>query len=153
MIVNIESKFKKDFDTVVTFLRKSETLLYVSKPMISFFPAGDGLPEQWCAGKYETEMKLFGTLSLGKQTICIEEICGFTSSEFILRDNGFGDSSSRWDHWMFVRKTDDHNRVRYTDRVEVKAGILTPAIALFAAFFYSWRQHRWKKLIRRDMDF
>ncbi len=136
---------------MVTFLRKSETLLYVSKPMVLFFPIGNGFPEQWCEGRYEAEMKLFGTLPFGKQTINIEDICGFTSNEYILRDNGFGDSASRWDHWMFVIKTDNPNIVRYCDRVEVRAGILTPAVALFATVFYHWRQHRWKELIMRGM--
>lgn len=149
MIVNIESKLSADFDTVVSFLRKSETLFFVSKPMIIFTPLGEGVPEEWCNGSYEAEMKLFGVLPFGKQTINIEEISGFNSREFVLRDNGFGDSASRWDHWMLVKKSDSPSIVKYTDRVEVKAGVVTPAIALFAAIFYSWRQHRWKVLLRQ----
>lgn len=150
MVVNIRSKFQKDFESVVSLLRTPESLLFISKPLILFYPRDGGFPEQWCRGKYEADMKLCGIIPFGKQTINIEEISGFNEDEFILRDNGFGDSASRWDHWMFVKKTNNPSEVIYTDRVEVSAGVITPAIALFAALFYSWRQHRWKVLLRQN---
>jgi hypothetical protein len=148
VIINIESRFHADFDTFVSLLKQSSTLRNVSHPLITFYPEAPGFPEIWSAGEYRARMKLFGVLPFGNQTIRIEEITGFGSGEYILRDNGFGDSAPRWDHWMIVRKTEREELLQYIDRVEVKAGALTPPVALFAALFYSWRQVRWRYLIR-----
>jgi hypothetical protein len=33
------------------------------------------------------------------------------------------------------------------DRVDIRAGLLTPFIWLFAQGFYRWRQYRWGRLL------
>lgn len=38
-------------------------------------------------------------------------------------------------------------RVAIFDRVEVKAGLLTPFIWAYASLFYHYRQHRWRRLV------
>lgn len=42
--------------------------------------------------------------------------------------------------------TGDGTRCRYTDTIEIRAGVLTPAIAAFAHVFYRLRQRRWRRL-------
>jgi len=39
------------------------------------------------------------------------------------------------------------NRSRYTDHVDISAGLLTPGVWLFASLFYRARQQRWKRLL------
>ncbi len=60
------------------------------------------------------------------------------------------DESSRlvriWKHCMRVEALPG-NRSRYTDRVLISAGLLTPAVWLFASLFYRARQQRWKRLL------
>ncbi len=46
----------------------------------------------------------------------------------------------RWDHWIFVAA--EGGGTRYTDRVNVEAGLLTPFIWRFARVFYGHRQRR-----------
>lgn len=93
-------------------------------------------------------MKLFGIIPFGNQFIVIEKIKENDPNEFIMRDNGYGDVIKTWDHWIFIRKTKNENLVKYIDRIEIKAGVLTIFIAIFASLFYRWRQYRWKRLIR-----
>ena len=44
-------------------------------------------------------------------------------------------------------------RTRYTDSVEVRAGLLTPLVWAFATAFYRHRQRRWRRLVRRGFRY
>jgi hypothetical protein len=50
-----------------------------------------------------------------------------------------------WSHSMKVEPIDDA-RCRYSDRIELDAGPLTPLVWLFASLFYRYRQSRWRRL-------
>jgi len=65
-----------------------------------------------------------------------------------LRDNGYSALITTWDHWITV-EPDGERGTRYRDEVEVKAGLLTPFVWLFAQVFYRHRQRRWRALARR----
>lgn len=61
-------------------------------------------------------------------------------------DEGGGPIRS-WRHLIEVQAIDgDETRCRYTDTIEIRAGVLTPAIAGFAHVFYRLRQRRWRRL-------
>ena len=53
-----------------------------------------------------------------------------------------------WNHIIKIVPIDDQN-IEYTDKIEIKAGVLTLSIWLFAHIFYRHRQRRWKKLLDR----
>ena len=40
------------------------------------------------------------------------------------------------------------DRTRYSDRIEIDAGPLTPLVAGYAQLFYRYRQRRWRRLAR-----
>jgi hypothetical protein len=127
-------------------VQKSETLDYVAAPWVRFTPKAGQFPERWTTGKHEASLWLLGVLPLGPQTIGIEY--PNDAEAMVLRDNGHGLMAKQWDHWIFV--TADGDGTRYTDRVDVSAGLLTPAVALFAWLFYAHRQRRWKVLAASD---
>ena len=61
-------------------------------------------------------------------------------------DEGGGPIRS-WRHLITVEPVaGEPARSRYTDRIEIRAGLLTPAITLFAHGFYRLRQRRWRRL-------
>jgi ligand-binding SRPBCC domain-containing protein len=61
-------------------------------------------------------------------------------------DEGGGPIRS-WRHLIEVEAAEgDDTRCRYTDTIEIRAGVLTPAIAAFAHVFYRLRQRRWRRL-------
>ena len=50
-----------------------------------------------------------------------------------------------WNHRLRVEPVSPRE-CRYTDRIELKAGLLTPLVWLFVAAFYRYRQMRWRRL-------
>ncbi|TGN13201.1 hypothetical protein [Leptospira ilyithenensis] len=152
MIVNVSTELKSDFETVKRSVLLPKLLIYVTTPLIKFTPLDPNyFPMIWKDGEYLVSMKLFGIIPFGKQYIGIQRFHD-TTDEFILRDNGHGELIRKWDHWIFVRRTKNENLISYTDRIEIKAGLLTPLIWIFGNIFYRWRQHRWRKLISKGLD-
>lgn len=153
MIVNIETTFKCDYETIVKNLNNSATHKYITSPLMTFTPTNaneyDG---DWINGKVEVSMKLFGLIPFGKQVFGIERIQEDDNDEYIIRDNGHGEMVSKWDHWVFIRRTNKVNKTIYIDRLEIKAGFLTFFVWIFANIFYRWRQFRWKKLINKSFQ-
>lgn len=137
--------------TVWQMVQRPATLEQVSAPVLRFTPRKGALPAVWQAGEYQVGVKLYGLVPLDDQIIGIE----FPPHEgpgHVLRDNGRacardggpGGLIRRWDHLMLVMP--EGTGTRYTDRVEVEAGALTPLAARFARFLYTHRQKRWRAL-------
>ncbi|TGL39167.1 hypothetical protein [Leptospira perdikensis] len=151
MIINIETHLASNFERITSYAKLSKTLHYIAKPLIVFEPVNQiSFPENWENGEYLTDMKLFGIIPLGNQSVVIEKIKETNQNEFILRDNGYSSLINTWDHWILIRKTKHENLVTYIDRIEIKAGLLTVFIVIFASVFFRWRQFRWKLLIRNN---
>lgn len=128
-------------------------LEHVAAPLLEFEPIDPpSFPTSWQPGGYLTRLTLFGVVPLGTQTIDISKprVEDTPGEQFYqLRDDGSGQVASTWDHLISVRETPDGKTV-YTDDVEVGAGALTPAVWLFAALFYRYRQYRWRRLVADD---
>jgi len=54
-------------------------------------------------------------------------------------------------HAFSVDPLDDRTS-RYTDVVDIDAGVLTPLVAGFAEIFYRYRQMRWRRLASRHLS-
>ena len=50
---------------------------------------------------------------------------------------------SIWNHKIGMKQING-NRTKYTDEIELYAGILTGFVAKWAESFYKYRQRRWK---------
>jgi hypothetical protein len=59
-----------------------------------------------------------------------------------------GGAIRRWRHRITVEPL-DAGHCRYTDNVDIDAGLLTPAVWAFASAFYRYRHGRWHKLLAR----
>ncbi len=138
-------------DEVWVLLLRPETLVRVSAPLLHFTPRAGTLPDRWQAGEYQLGVKLFGLIPLDDQIVGIE-FPAHRGPGHSLRDNGRacardggpGGLIRRWDHTMLVEP--EGTGTRYTDRVEVEAGVLTGAAALFARMLYRHRQKNWRRL-------
>ena len=106
-------------------------------------------------GDYRADMRLFGAIPMGEQTIGIRfpegDGSGRGTERYVLRDKGHGSSARVWDHFIIVEH-DGSGGTSYTDRVTVDAGWRTPFVAAFARAFYAHRQRRWKKLARSGFE-
>jgi ligand-binding SRPBCC domain-containing protein len=64
-----------------------------------------------------------------------------------LQSDEAGGPIRSWRHLITVDEVPgDPDRCRYTDRIEIDAGVLTPAVVAFAHVFYRARQRRWRAL-------
>ncbi len=127
---------------------KSAVHSYICKPIFRFVPRESvPLPAIFTKGEYAVKLTLFGFIPMGNHYIKPEKII-VTDNEFKVRDNGRGSIAKTWDHWLYANKTDDENGISYADEITIKAGLFTPVAFAIAVVFYSWRQLRWKKLIK-----
>ena len=142
MKLSISTNLNIPIKTVWEYLETPKLLLYVTNPLVQFTPINPSdLPKIWEEKKYLVRTKFLKLVPLGKQYIVITKDPNGTW----LRDNGFGDLAQKWDH-LITLESIDTNTTKYTDTVEIKAGILTLGVWIFASIFYRFRQLQWRKL-------
>lgn len=154
MIVDLSTRLDAPIARVWDELQTTRLLVHVAAPMVHFTPLEPAaLPERWSEGRYRVRMKVFGVLPSGTQVIAISkaESQEGGARRFTLRDNGSGDLAKTWDHVITLQELPD-GATMYRDRVEVRAGLLTPVVWLFAQVFYRHRQRRWRRLVARGFD-
>jgi hypothetical protein len=87
---------------------------------------------------------LFGFMPLWVHQISFKDI---SDSEMTMLTHECGGVIKTWNHNIIVQRIDTDS-CNYTDNVEIKAGVLTPLIWLYAHLFYRYRQFRWRFLIK-----
>lgn len=143
MRAKISSVLKSPADDVWRLVKKSSTLLYVTKGLLGFAGAAD-FPSEWREGTTEnTRLLFFGFLPAWKHQLRFQKI---SDSELILYTNEGGGLVPTWNHHIRVEPLSEYT-CRYTDDVEIKAGLITPLVCLYANIFYRYRQWRWRSLL------
>lgn len=128
---------------------RPDLLQHVVYPLQVFEPMDpDALPAVWSDGRYKVRCRMFGIVPVGEQWIVISTVEA-GPGRYVLRDDGHGDLATRWDHCITIRPI-SIDRCRYTDEVEIEAGLLTPFVVAFAWVFYRHRQRRWRALVASD---
>lgn len=137
-------------------VRTTRLLEHVAAPLVRFDPVSPpAFPETWQEGRYLVRNRLFGVIGFGQQWIGISyptDPSTPAGERFVIRDDGQGDLARTWDHHIVVQALPD-GRALYTDTVEVRAGVLTPLVWLFASLFYRHRQRRWRDLVARGFRY
>jgi len=150
MIVDISTILECNIDEAVTRVKTPQLLEFVAAPLVRFVPVSPpAFPKVWSAGEYSVALRLFGVVPLGKQSIVIS--LPPTKTGFAVHDAGHSALINTWDHLITI--TPHGSACHYRDRVEVRAGLLTPFVWLFAQLFYWHRQRRWRALVARNFDF
>jgi hypothetical protein len=149
MLVERTASFSCSPEKCFAEVQTPRLMLHIASPLVQFAPIEPkSLPEQWEEKEYLVSVRLFGFLPVGRQWVSISgrdrsnELGRFYVE---LRDNGRGTLMSKWDHLITIQASGQG--CSYTDRIEVKAGVITPLVWLFAWFFYRHRQRRWQRLI------
>jgi len=149
--VELTTTLNAPLDAVWEALQSPETLIHVSEGFISFRPIDPPeLPVRWSPGEYTVAVRAWGVLPIGQQVLGIE-FPDVAPPKRALRDNGRGGVAKVWDHWIIVEPMGDA-QTRYTDRIRVEAGLLTPALKLWVRAFYTHRQKRWHRLVANGFD-
>lgn len=150
MKVIVKSLLPCSAELVWNELQKSSLLIEVTWPIVVFTPISPkAIPLRWKQGTSVCiRCRLFGLFSISPHVILFERI-DHARKELQSRER---DSMIRkWDHLVRVEVVDD-NTARYTDEIEVNAGILTIPVALFVQCFYRYRQRRWLNVAGRLAD-
>ena len=118
----------------------------VCHPLLAFKGhTPDEIPDRWPdRTTVVVRMYLFGFLPLGKHQLYIESI---NHEERTIQTRERDAIINRWDHLIQITAT-ANGETRYSDELEIDAGILTLPVVLFAKFFYAHRQRHWKQIAR-----
>lgn len=147
MRVKISTTLNATEDEMWERLQKVSSLMYVASPILTFKPANESpLSEKWETKRmYKLKLFLFGLIPLGAHNIELVEI-NRTKNRIVSKEHG--KLAREWNHIIWFQKIDG-NKLHYTDEIEIKAGLITVVVWLFAHVFYRHRQRRWKRLFNR----
>lgn len=149
MLVERNSLFACSPEKCLAEVRTPRLMLHIATPLVQFSPIEPkSLPDQWEEKEYLVSVRLFGLLPVGRQWVSIsgrDRSSELGRFHVELRDNGRGTLMSKWDHLITIEASGQG--CSYSDRVEVRAGVITPLVWLFAWFFYRHRQRRWQRLV------
>lgn len=151
MRVRLTTRLAAPPERVWDEVQTSRLLEHVAAPLVRFRATKPPeLPAVWSDATYEVQMLVFGWLPAGRQLIRISR-SAFGPAR-LLRDDGAGQLATMWDHTIRV-EPGLGGGTEYTDIVEVRAGVLTPFVWIFAEVFYRHRQRRWRALVKRGFDY
>jgi hypothetical protein len=145
MLARISTVFdctgKQFWDRII----KPKSLQFVAAPLLRFEPLVAGeLDGEWVVGKtYVVRLSFLGFLPMGQHRIKIVTIDRTTNT---IESQENGSLARVWNHTMHFYPS-GAGQLRYTDEIEIMAGVLTPFIWAFAHLYYRHRQRRWKELL------
>lgn len=150
--ITVERTLYASVDHVYRALKRSDTLLKVTKGLVHF---EHNFPKRWIVGqvehvvlytwhipfmRYPIKLKFLGV----PYQITFTEI---NDMEYLMRTQEQGGPIRRWDHTMRVHSINDYS-CTMVDEVEIEAGWLTGYVAWHAKRMYKKRQSRWCKLLQ-----
>ena len=144
----ITSKFNISAVDAWRLLKKSSTLIFITKGLLSFSDS-DQFPEEWLENRSVTSrLKFFGLFPAWNHEIYFQKISD-SVLEIITEEQG--GIVSKWEHLIKVSPTYNDAIILYTDQIDIEAGLFTPFVWLYAHLFYRYRQLRWKRLISEQV--
>lgn len=147
MIAHISTRFSCSAEELWDHIIHPASLQFVASPLLGFEPVQEGaLDGEWEIGvPYPLRLYFLGVIPLGRHTIQLLSINRETNT-IVSQESGA--LASVWNHTISFCESPPGS-VSYTDAIEIRAGLLTPGIWLFAQLFYRHRQRRWKVLLRK----
>ena len=150
MKLKVQSILNCTLQQAIEYAKQPQLFDFVSRPLIAVSAVEPAVfPQQWAAGTYIIDLKLFGKIAFGKQTLvisCPDELN--SKQQFVMYDNGYSDTIKRWHHRITLRA--QGNTTHYTDEIDFDAGLMTLVIWAFSKRLYQHRHKRWAELVAAD---
>ena len=129
-------------DLVWAAVRTPQAFRFVTRGLLDWRPVRTRV-EPWREGEQSTGWLLLGgVVPFSRHRIHIVEI---DDRQRLMRSDESGGVVRSWRHDIVVEPLDG-GRARYTDLVDIDAGLFTVFVAAFAWAFYRERQRRWSIL-------
>ena len=144
MLARIETDLPASAEEVWSALRRRDTFPAITRGMLSF-RGSETWPEVFREGKaLETRLRFFHVIPGWKHTLRVVRVDRETLT---LASEESGDIVKTWSHRIWLEPKEDI-RCRYTDEIDIDAGLFTPLIWAWAHVFYRYRQRGWRRLAR-----
>jgi hypothetical protein len=142
MFVNVETELNLPAEAAWQTVLRSDTLLYVNRGMLGFRWLTPR-PETWQAGGDSlVRLFFFNFLPAWKHNL---RIAAVDPDRRTIASEESGGPVKTWNHQITIESI-GASRCRYSDRIEIRAGMLTLPVTLFAHTIYRFRQWRWRRL-------
>ena len=140
--LTVSSEVELDINKAWSEVQKSALLEFVCKGKVVFKPIDTNFPKYWEEDMVvKTKLLIYGFLPFGGiHTLKFKRI---DSNNFRIVTEEKDAVAKIWNHEIYMEKIDD-NRIKYTDKIELYAGIFTGLMIKWVASFYKHRQKRWK---------
>lgn len=144
MVVESSTELLAPADRVWSQVKRPATLRDVSRGLLGLRVPG-GLPDRFTRGEsLRVRPMLFHLVPLWSHHL---QMIRVDDRELVAETREHGGPIRRWDHRIEVEQSLGP-RSRYTDRVEIEAGVLTPLVWTFAKLLLAYRRTRWRQLAR-----
>jgi len=136
-------------------LGRPALFLHVTARLLVFQPVDPPTAaEVWTPGVYRFRLLVGGRVPLGEHTVDARQVGvadpGVVAPQQVWHDAGYSALIKSWDHKIIL---EPGGSTRYTDQVEIYAGLLTVPAWLFAHLFYRHRQRRLAEVVVADFDY
>lgn len=139
MIVRVTTELEIPGELACQLAQKPAVFRHVVKPIFTIGAVPDHLEE---GGEISARLFFLGFLPGWRHHLKLISV-----GPREIYTNEHGGPVSTWNHRLRFEPTSDSS-CRYSDEVEIEAGLSTLPTALFAHLVYRWRQRRWRALAR-----
>lgn len=149
MRVQLKFMIRAEPDAVWDFVRSPAAFQAVAAPLLRFRSLEpEGFAPSWQEGAHPVSVSLLGLLPLGEQRIAVTY--AQRRGVRIMTDDGGPLSGplavvTGWSHRMAVAPA--RGGTLFRDRLELKAGVLTPLVWLGMWAFWQWRGLRLRAMV------
>ncbi|NBQ42101.1 MAG: hypothetical protein EBU23_06030 [Mycobacteriaceae bacterium] len=141
-IVDISTELDAPPEAVWRAVKTPDAFRRVTRGLLTM-PAIRDRHDSWREGETVVGwVFLFGILPFSRHTLHVARI---DETAMVLTSREKGGLLRRWNHDILVEKRGE-TRSTYRDRIDIDAGVFTPAVVLYANWFYRMRQRRWRRL-------
>ncbi len=139
MIVRVSTELEVPAEAACELAQKPAVFRHVVWPLFTISALPDRLQE---GDEISARLYFFGFLPAWKHHLRLVSV-----GPREIYSNEHGGPVSTWNHRLTFEPLSE-SRCRYTDEVEIEAGLSTLPTILFAHLAYRWRQRRWRALAR-----
>ena len=147
--IHVATELPAPAEAVWETMQYPGTFLYVARGLVGA-PALAGRATKFVVGEKGTGwLFLFHVVPLSRHTI---EVVHIDHDTMTIETEEHGGMLRRWHHTLHVEPVGDEGaRSRYSDTVDIDAGLFTGVVARFSLGIYRYRQRRWHRLARKHL--